>query len=78
MGALTAEVRALTDRAKSLGSITSSAAVLVAALTSFRRGKPAAVEAKPSWIQSALKGANLISTLWMAFRSPGRDQKEKQ
>jgi hypothetical protein len=74
MAALTAEVRTLTDRAKSFGSIASSAAVLVAALAAFKRGKPVDADAKPSWLKTILKGAGLISTLWLAFRSKRRDR----
>ena len=74
MAALTAGVRTLTDRAKTFGSIASSAAVLVAGLAAFRRGKPAGADAKPSWRQTILKGAGLISTLWLAFRSQRRDR----
>ena len=74
MAALTAGVRTLTDRAKSFDSIASSAAVLVAGLAAFRRGKPAGADAKPSWRQTILKGAGLISTLWLAFRSQRRDR----
>ena len=77
MAALTAGVRTLTDRAKTFGSIASSAAVLMAGLASFRRGKPADAGAKPSWLQTILKGAGMVSTLWLAFRSQGRDQKDK-
>ena len=77
MTALTEGVRMLTDRAKSFGSIASSAAVLMAGLASFRRGKPADAGAKPSWLQTILKGAGMVSTLWLAFRSQGRDQKDK-
>mgnify|MGYP006389099345 FL=1 len=75
--ALTAGVRALTDRAKSFGTIASSAAVLVAGLATFRRGKPVGAERKPSWLQTIFKGAGLVSTLWLAFRSRGRDQTDK-
>lgn len=75
--ALTAGVRTLTNRAKSFGSIASSAAVLVAGLTAFRRGKCVNTDAKPSWLQTILKGAGLISTLWLAFRSQGREQTDK-
>jgi hypothetical protein len=32
---------------------------------------------KPSWLQTIFKGAGLISTVWQAFRSQGRDQKDK-
>ena len=74
MAALMAGVRTLTSRAKSFGSIASSAAVLVAALAAFRRGKPAGADTKPSWRQTLLKGAGLISTLWLAFRSQRRDR----
>ena len=77
MAALTAGVRTLTDRAKSFGTIASSAAVLVAGLAAFRRGKPMDADAKPSRLQTILKGAGLISTLSLAFRSQRRDQKDK-
>jgi hypothetical protein len=70
--AMAGGVRAVADRAKIFAAVASSAAVLVASLAAFRRGKPAPVEAKPSWLQTILKGASLVSTLWLAFRSPGR------
>jgi hypothetical protein len=76
MATLTGEVRTLANRAKSFGSLASSAAVLVAGLAAFRRGPSGNTEAKPSWPQTILKGAGLISTLWLAFRSPGRVQKD--
>jgi len=72
-----AGIRTLTERAKSLTSIFSSAAVLVSALAAFRHSKPAHADAKPSWPQTILKGAGLISTLWLAFRSQERDHKDK-
>jgi hypothetical protein len=62
--AMTGRVRSLADRAKSFGSIASSAAVLVAGLTAFRRGKSVDADAKPSWVQTVLKGAGLVSTGW--------------
>jgi hypothetical protein len=76
MAALRADLRALADRAKSFSSIASSAAVLVAGLTAFRRGKPADSGVKTSWLQTALKGAGLISNLWLAFRSQRRGRDE--
>ena len=76
-GAMTAGVRTLTDRAKSFRSIASSAAALVAGLSAFRRGKRADADVKPSWLQTILQGAGLVSTLWLAFRSPVREQKDK-
>ena len=74
VAALRAGVRTLSDRAKSFSSIASSAAALVAGLAAFRRGKPANGGAKPSWLQTVLKGAGLISTLWLAFCSLRRDR----
>jgi hypothetical protein len=74
MTALVAGVRTLTDRAKSFGSIASSVAVLVAGLAAFRRGKPMGADAKLSWLRTILKGAGLISTFWLAFRSQRRDR----
>ena len=77
LAALTTGVRTLTTRAKSFGSIASAAAVLVAGLAACRRGKSVDADAKPSWLQTILKSAGLISTLWLAFRSQRRDQKDK-
>lgn len=70
--AMTDGVRSLADRAKSFGSIASSVAVLVAGLAAFRRGKAVDANAKPTWLQTILKGAGLISTVWMAFRARSR------
>jgi len=72
MAALRAGGRALTDRAKSFGSIASAAAVLVAGLVAFKRSKRADADAKSSWLQNILKGAGLISRIWLALRSAGR------
>ena len=78
LDALTAGVRTLTDNAKSFGAIASSAAVLVAGLATFRRGnKPVDAGGKTSRLQTILKSAGWISTVWLAFRSRGSDQKDK-
>ena len=76
--ALTAGVRTLTSRAKSFGSIASAAALLVAGLTAFRRGKCEDTEVKPSWLKTVFKGAGMVSSIWLAFRAKGRDQENKQ
>ena len=76
MTALTADVRALTGRARCIGLIVSSAAALVAGLAAFRQGKPADAGAKPSWLQTILKGAGLVSSLWTAF-GPQRSDRDK-
>ena len=77
MLALTAGVRTVTERAKSFGSIASAATVLVTGLAAFRRTKSVLAAAKPSWLQTALNAAGMVSTLWMAFRSQRRNQKDK-
>jgi hypothetical protein len=74
ISALSAEVRALNDRATSFGSMASSAAVLVSGLAAFRRGKPPDADAKPSWLRTVLKGAGLVSNLWLALRLKGRNR----
>jgi hypothetical protein len=71
---LTAGVRTLTCIAKSSGSIALAIATLVTGVASFRRGKPAGAEAKPSWLQNILKITGLISPFWAAFRQRGGDQ----
>ena len=73
--ALADGLRALTERAKSFGSILSAAAALVAGLVALRRGKSA--DTRTSWLQAILKGAGLISTLWLAFRARGHEQTDK-
>jgi hypothetical protein len=74
MAAMTADLRALTDRARSFEAIASSAAVLVSGLAGFQRGKSTDADAKPSWLKTILKGAGLVSNLWLAFRPKGRDR----
>jgi hypothetical protein len=65
-------VRSVADRARSFNAIASSAAALVAGLAAYRRGKLSRDESKPSWLRSILKGASLISSVWLAFNSPSR------
>jgi hypothetical protein len=76
MAALRAEVGALTGRAKSIGLIASSATALLVGWAAFRRKKSPPAGGQPSWLQSILKGAGLISSLWLAFRPRTRDRDE--
>ena len=69
-----AEVRALTGRAKSIGLIASSATALLVGLAAFRRKKSAPAGEGISWVQNILKGAGLISSLWLAFRPQARNR----
>jgi hypothetical protein len=76
IAALRSGICKLTDRAKSFDSIASSAAVLVTGLAAFQRNKSASAAKKPSWLQTFLKGAGLVSTIWLAFRSSRHDRDE--
>jgi hypothetical protein len=66
-------VRSLANRARTIGSLASAAASLIAGLASFRRKKSARAAEKPSWLQTILKGAGLVSTIWQSFGSQSRD-----
>jgi hypothetical protein len=61
-------VRSVADRARTISSLASAAALLIAGLASFRRTKSAPVDGKPSWWQTLLKGAPLAGLLWSEFR----------
>jgi hypothetical protein len=75
--AMADEVHSLASRAGTISSLASAAVSLVAGLASFRRKKSAPVAGKPSWLQTILKGAGLISTFWPAFRPQSCGQKDK-
>lgn len=75
--ALKAGIHTLTDRAKSFGSIASAAAVLATGLAAFRHSRSVPAGDRPSWLRRILKGAGMVSSLWLAFRSRVRDQKDK-
>ena len=62
------EVHALTRQARTVSFITSASVSLVAGLASLRCKKTAAADAKPSWFQTILKGAQLAGSLWSEFR----------
>lgn len=69
-------VRSISHRAKSLGLIVSSTAMLVGAFAAFRRGKPVEAGPKQSLLQSILNGVSLIAKLLREFHSQDRDQTE--
>jgi hypothetical protein len=71
------EARSLASQAGTIGSLASSAASLAAGLMSFWHKKSAHAAKKPSWLQTVLKVAGLVSTIWQTFRSEDHDQKDK-
>jgi homoserine acetyltransferase len=72
IAAMTEDVRMLTDRAKSFGSIASSAAMLVTGLAALRHGRSTPADEKPLWWQTILKGAQLAGSIWSRFRTRPR------
>lgn len=72
MTAVTSSVRSLADRTRHIRSVTASAAGLFAGLAVFQRSKQSIAAVKSSRIDSLLKCAGLISSLWLACRKrPG-------
>ncbi|HEY5041489.1 MAG TPA: hypothetical protein VIK53_05745 [Verrucomicrobiae bacterium] len=72
---MTGETHALINQARTLRSLASAAAVLINGVASLRRKKSVPAAEKPSWLQTIVKGAGLISTVWQTFRLQGRGQK---
>lgn len=66
----------LAKRAKSIGMIVSSVGLLFSAVAAIRRGRTSKAAGPVSWLQTAIKGAGLVSTIWLAFRQRRGDQKE--
>jgi hypothetical protein len=77
LGVFTANVSALADRTRSFGLIASTVAVVVAGWGALRRGKSVEAAPKSSWLRTVLKGAGLVSTLLLAFRSQERSRGDK-
>lgn len=73
LDALQAGVRALTDRSKSYRSIVSATAMLLMGVAALRRGPAHHPDRPPSWRQTLFKGLGLISSFWLALRTPKRD-----
>ena len=70
------EVHSLTRQARTISSMASAAASLVAGLASCRRKATVPGAEKPSWWQTLLKGAGLVGSFWSEFRSQGHKQEE--
>jgi hypothetical protein len=68
------EVKKLGSIAKSFGGIASTAAAVVAGLSAFRSRHSAVGVTKTSWLQLLLRNAGLLSSLWLALRTPKRKQ----
>lgn len=62
---MTDDVQVLADQAKTVRSMASAAGSLLAGLASLRRNKSA--PEKTSWVQTVLKSAGWVSSLWSQF-----------
>jgi hypothetical protein len=71
------KVHAFADQSRTVSSLATAAATLIAGFASLRRKKePAPTAEKPSWLQTIVKGAGLVSSIWSAFRSSRREKSE--
>lgn len=69
--------RTLSAGARTIGSVASAAALLVSGVRAFRRKRTPRNGAETSLLQPVIKGADLISSLWAAFRSRGGTNKDE-
>ena len=70
------DVHALAERARTIRSLVSAAASLIAGLMAIGRKKSVPSVDKTSWWQTALKGVGLFGTFWSEFRSHGCQRDE--
>ncbi len=68
---ITHGVARLAHRAKTIAAWASSAGLLAAGVSAWRRGPSTPGTPARSWVQKMLNGARLASTVWVAFRSHG-------
>ena len=67
-------VRIFRGRLKSVSELASTVALLVAAVSAFRRERAAAKRAKSSWLDLVLKGARVAVSLWPVLRPSDHDR----
>jgi hypothetical protein len=60
--------RTLSARVRTVGSIASTAALLVSGVKAFRRQSKPRNGREPAWLHSITKGAGVISSVWAMFR----------
>jgi hypothetical protein len=68
-----AEVHSLADQAKTIRSMANAVASLMAGLSSCRSKATTSTSDKPSWLQTILKGAGVVSSFWTEFRAARRE-----
>jgi len=68
---LSADLRAFTGRAASVGSLTTSAIGLVAGLVALQQGRTPEARPGAPWLQNLLTGTSLLAKLWHMWNPPG-------
>jgi hypothetical protein len=62
-------VHTVASRVRSFGSIASVAATIGIGLSAFQCSRVATKGVKTSWLQTAVTGAKIVSSLWLTFAS---------
>ena len=70
--------RTLSAGAKTVGSLASTAALLISGVRAFRRKRDAQNGPAISWLQPLIQGAGLIASLRGKFRARGGGQKNQR
>ena len=71
-------VRGITKRARSIGTLASSAVSLLTGMVSYAKSRPEPAAAKSSWFEKLVGGARLASTIWLALRPRGTNSEDSQ
>lgn len=70
---VTAGGRLFAERARSFGALLSSALILITATAAFQKGRSSAGARPASWLQTMIKGAGLVSTVWFGLKRLRKD-----
>ncbi|MDB6111786.1 MAG: hypothetical protein JWR69_3536 [Pedosphaera sp.] len=62
-------VHTFTHHVKTVSSLAAAAALVTAAVSAFRRSQAMPANEKASWLSPLLRGAQLATSLWQAFRA---------
>jgi hypothetical protein len=71
---MTHGVHGLLRRANTITACVSSAALLIAGVTAWRRQPPSPGTGKPSWFRAIVDGVRVAATIWFASRARGEEE----
>lgn len=75
--AMTTDLRTFIGRARSFGTIIPATALLVTGCAALWHAHSTPADKKPSWWQTLLKPAGMISARWLAFRTKHHQQENQ-